>query len=673
MAAMTRSQRLQQWLAQLSKTEKAFLIALLLRVVYPLLDAATGVQLPGSTLIRAGFIIIAILFLIRSFPALIRRVLWRVRRRLLVMWILLGVVPIVLICALVGEGLYILMGQIVGYMTTTEIARQSELVRSTADALDWSLAHREPSVSIPALAEPFVRETSEMRHTEVAAIVRTAKDVVVVPSTSPIREIPEWSKPGFVGLVKTNQRYYFGAHVILGNATAQTDVFLLQYAPPGFFTNLLPSVATVAPGRRGARTGGINNTTSDKPRSGFSFNSGRREAQDPDLQQPPAPAGRGWWDIPVGWFLLMPSVDLATGKDDESSLAIVVSRPSLIVSKLFSSLGSAAWIAVVLVVLTAGVLLIVEITSLLFGAKLTRSITRAVADLYEGTQKVQAGDFSHRIAIRSKDQLSELAGSFNAMTERIEHLIVEAKEKERLENELAIARDVQSQLFPKEFPRLRTLEMWGVCQPARTVSGDYYDFVTLGPDRAALAIGDISGKGISAALLMAHVQSALRFRLAAMNGLVSPSSIISMLNDHLYASSAPEKYATFFLGFYTDEGGELQYTNAGHLAPMLVRRGQVLRLAGEGFPVGMFPGIRYDQQAMTLEPGDLLVGFTDGVTETPNRDDEEFGDQRLSQLLMRLAEKPLDRIASEISDAVAAWTGNLERHDDTTLVLARRL
>ena len=263
----------------------------------------------------------------------------------------------------------------------------------------------------------------------------------------------------------------------------------------------------------------------------------------------------------------MPSVDLATGKNDESSLAIVVSRPSLIVSKLFGSLGSAAWIAVVLVVLTAGVLLIVEITSLLFGAKLTRSITRAVADLYEGTQKVQAGDFSHRIAIRSKDQLSELAGSFNAMTERIEHLIVEAKEKERLENELAIARDVQSQLFPKEFPRLRTLEMWGVCQPARTVSGDYYDFVTLGPDRAALAIGDISGKGISAALLMAHLQSALRSRLAAMNGLVSPSSIISMLNDHLYASSAPEKYATFFLGFYTDEGGELQYTNAGHLAP----------------------------------------------------------------------------------------------------------
>src|SRR5262249_32026881 len=156
----------------------------------------------------------------------------------------------------------------------------------------------------------------------------------------------------------------------------------------------------------------------------------------------------------------------------------------------------------------------VEFFAILFSATLTRSITRAVADLYEGTRKVQAGDFSHRIPSRkTKDQLSDLAGSFNNMTERIETLIVEVKEKEKLENELAIARDVQSRLFPKEFPHLKTLEMWGGCQPARTVSGDYYDFVSLGSDRAALAIGDISGKGISAALLMAHIQSALRSQL----------------------------------------------------------------------------------------------------------------------------------------------------------------
>jgi phosphoserine phosphatase RsbU/P len=372
----------------------------------------------------------------------------------------------------------------------------------------------------------------------------------------------------------------------------------------------------------------------------------------------------------VSWFVLMPDVDLKNGKAFKS-FAIVASRPSLIASRLSSTQGVVAAVAVLLIIVTAAIFLLVEISSLLFGAGLSRSITRAVADLYLGTKKVQAGDFSHRIPVRSKDQLSELAGSFNSMTERVQHLIVEVKEKERLENELEIARDVQSRLFPKELPHLKTLELFGSCLPARTVSGDYYDFVPIGTDRAAVAIGDISGKGISAALLMAHIQSALRSQL--MNGHAqSPPAMLAILNNHLYASSPPEKYATFFLGLYTD-GGQFLYTNAGHLPPMLVRRGEIQKLPGDGFPVGMFPGAQYEQQSLELQAGDLLVGFTDGVTETPNRDGEEFGDQRLSDLLLRFNGHPLDKIVAEISASVSAWAGDVERHDDTTLVLARRL
>ena len=229
---------------------------------------------------------------------------------------------------------------------------------------------------------------------------------------------------------------------------------------------------------------------------------------------------------------------------------------------------------------------------------------------------------------------------------------------------------------------MKRLELWGGCEPARTVSGDYYDFVSLGSDRVALAIGDISGKGMSAALLMAHIQSALRSQLMLRNGHVgqpmvdgafSPSTILSILNDHLYTSSPAEKYATFFLGLYADDTGQLIYTNAGHLAPMLVRRGQVLHLPGDGLPVGLFPGVQYEQQIVSLEPGDLLVGFTDGVTEAPNVSAEEFGDQRLTELLMRHSEQPIDEIARGIRTSVAAWTGDVERHDDTTLILARRL
>jgi sigma-B regulation protein RsbU (phosphoserine phosphatase) len=604
--------------------------------------------------------------------------LWRVRHRLLMTWIFVGVVPIVLFCLLVAQGFFFLMGQVVGYMTTTEIDRQSELVRSTAHALAWSLSHRGPSTTVAMMTESFIRENSETSRGELGAIVRTDRDVFAAPPDGAIRDIPKWSKQDFHGLLKEKGSYYFGAHV--GASTGRTEVFLYQRAPAKYFEELLPNVATVRLDQGTARAGGIDIKRTERPKSGISIST---ERNDPDPQPPASlPAGRGWWDIPVNWIVLMPSVDLATGKDDES-LAIVSSRPSLIINTLFSTLGKIAPIIFIVITATAIALLIAEIVSILFGAKLTRSITRAVADLYLGTRKVQAGDFSHRIPVRkNKDQLSELASSFNAMTARIEDLIIEVKDKERLENELAIARDVQSQLFPKEVPHLKTLELWGVCQPARTVSGDYYDFVPLGSDRAALAIGDISGKGISAALLMAHIQSALRSQLMHQYGqdanseasyLTSTSTVLSILNDHLYRSSPPEKYATFFLGLYADQGGQLIYTNAGHLAPILVRRREVIRLAGDGFPVGLFPGVHYDQQSVRLEPGDLLVGFTDGVTETPNRDGEEFGDYRLSQMLVRLAEQPLDRIASEISSTVTGWAGDVERHDDTTLLLARRV
>jgi sigma-B regulation protein RsbU (phosphoserine phosphatase) len=676
---MSRVQNLIHQFRLLSRIDQAFLISLGLRLVYSL--SGSVFQLPGDDFVRLAFVITSILFLIRSFPKLVRKILWRVRHRLLATWLLVGVVPIVLICALLWEGLFILMGQVVGYMTTNEITRQSESVRSTAYVLAWSLAHRESSATIPALTETFVRETAEARHAEIGVIVRTGTDTIAVPHDGAIEDIPGWSQPDFSGLVKDKGRYYFGAHIGLGGSADKTEVFLYQYARPEFFNNLLPKVATILMEQGSARAAGIDIQRTNGPRRGITFNTTRR-TDDPDIHEPSPPTGRGWWDIPVAWIVLMPDTDLTTGRRDQS-LAIVSSRPSLILTSLFSTLGRLASVTFVIMVITAITLLIVEIVAVLFGAKLTRSITRAVADLYEGTLKVQAGDFSHRIPLRkTKDQLSELAGSFNSMTGRIESLIVEVKEKERLENELAIARDVQSQLFPKEFPRLRSLEVWGGCQPARTVSGDYYDFIALGRDRVALAIGDISGKGISAALLMAHIQSALRSQLlhensqrgtAAENGTNSPSSVLTKLNNHLYLSSPPEKYATFFLGLYSDEDGQLIYTNAGHLAPILVRQERVLRLAGEGFPVGLFPGISYEHQATMLEPGDLLVAFTDGVTETPNPSGDEFGDHRLSELLVCHTGKPLDQIASEVSTSVAAWAGDVERHDDTTLLLARRL
>jgi sigma-B regulation protein RsbU (phosphoserine phosphatase) len=662
----SRLKKLLLQLGSLSWIDKACLVILVARLVLPL-----------SAWVQLIFTIAIIVFLIRWSPWLIRKLLWRVRHRLIVTWILAGVVPIILIFALAAQGLFVLMGQVVSYMTTAEIGRRSELVYSDANALAWSLSHRAPSTTITMLAEVFVRELSQKRGAAVGTIVRQGGDLYSLPQDAAIPAIPQWSKAEYKGVVKGDDSYYFCAHV----AVQGVEVFLYEYASRESLKDLLPKVAAVVMDMGSVTAGGIDIRTSNKQSSGFSFKTTKDEDTDlGPLIRASTPPARAWWDRPVNWLVVIPTNDLATGKVDES-VAVVASRYSLVLKELFNRRGSAIF-AFILMIVIACVFLIIEVVSLLFGVKLTRSITRAVADLYQGTRKIQSGDFLHRIPVRkTKDQLSELAGSFNTMTERIQQLIVEVKEKERLENELEIARDVQSRLFPKEFPRLKTLELWGGCDPARTVSGDYYDFVSISPDRAALAIGDISGKGISAALLMAHIQSALRSQLMHRNGQPQPavisvsstSSILSVLNDHLYTSSPPEKYATFFLGLYDDEIGQLIYTNAGHLAPMLVRRNQVLRLPGEGFPVGLFPGVQFDQQEIRLEPGDLLVGFTDGVTETPNAKGDEFGDHRLTDLLLRHSEKELDRIAAEIRDSVAAWTGDLERHDDTTLVLARRL
>jgi len=659
----------------MTRIDKVTLTALIVRVTYLVIAVASGSQLPGATLVRVFFNVTVILFLVLSFPRLMRRFLWRVRHRLLVTWIFVGVVPIVLIFLLLAEVGFILMGQLVSYMTTNEIVRESQSIRSAADTLAWTIEHSSPA-AIPQLAAALVKETSESRHSEVGAIVRVGQKVVT-PQGGSIAEIPAWSQPGSFGLIKdkATARYYFGAHVTRPAGKDAAEVFIYEAAPDDFFKQLLPGVAMVLPVAGTANAQGIDIRMTDKKQSGIHF---RRPESNPDpvIRPLTPPSGRGWWDREVDWIVLMAVRDLATGQDDTgSSLALVSSRPSLIIAKLFSTLGTSALAIVVVAVLTVVVLLIVEIVAAFFGFKLARSITRAVADLYEGTRQVQAGDFSHRIPVRkTKDQLSELGSSFNAMTGRIEDLIDEVKEKERLENELEIARDVQSQLFPKEFPQVKTLQLWGGCQPARTVSGDYYDFVSLGPASAALAIGDISGKGISAALLMAHIQSALRSQLEDRGSeVISPSAILSILNNHLYRSSPPEKYATFFLGLYSDEASQLLYTNAGHLAPMIVRKGDILRLPGDGFPVGLFPGVQYDQQVASLQPRDVLAAFTDGVTETPNRDGEEFGDQRLTELLIRYNAEPLDRIASEISASVDAWAGGVERHDDTTIILARRL
>jgi sigma-B regulation protein RsbU (phosphoserine phosphatase) len=282
------------------------------------------------------------------------------------------------------------------------------------------------------------------------------------------------------------------------------------------------------------------------------------------------------------------------------------------------------------------------------------------------------------------------------MTASIENLIEEQKEKQRLENELTIAQEVQAQLFPQHISQLPSLEVYGFCRPARTVSGDYYDFLTVDPGRLILAVGDVSGKGISAALLMATIHSAVRAYsqegipslrlpvavgetgssgLALASGLegaeISSATLLSLLNHQLYQSTPMEKYATLFLGVYDAHERELTYSNGGHLPPIILAEdGSLRRLECGGTVIGLFDHRSYEEGSVALREGELFLAYSDGVTE-PENDFGEFGEQRLIDLVWKNRDLPLHRICEIVTAAVDDWIGANEQPDDITLVLAR--
>ena len=347
--------------------------------------------------------------------------------------------------------------------------------------------------------------------------------------------------------------------------------------------------------------------------------------------------------------------------------------------RLLETAGEFSQIYVFAFEAVAVIFLIIEGIALVIGVRLTRSITYTVDKLYGATERVKKGDFSYRIRVPSNDQISALGEAFDGMTASVERLLLESEEKLRLESELEIAREVQAQLFPRSAPEVPGLVLYGVCKAARLVSGDYYDFLKLDENRVCLVLGDVSGKGISAALLMAAMQSALRAQFydgyapsSDSHALpLSTAAVVSRLNLQLYENTPREKYVTFFFGVYDAATRTLTYTNAGHLPPVLLRQGKVERLREGGTVVGLFSPITYDQAEIQIQPGDLLLAFTDGITEPENIYGEEFGEDRMLEVVRRALSGSPQILVEEIYRSVNDWTGSPELQDDMTLVVAK--
>jgi predicted permease len=301
-----------------------------------------------------------------------------------------------------------------------------------------------------------------------------------------------------------------------------------------------------------------------------------------------------------------------------------------------------------------------------------RTRTEILGVLLLGERPQRAGFSAHE-----KQVLRAGADQFALMIENA-RLTDRVVEQETLRRDIALASEVQRRLLPEAPPRGEGVEFAAASVPARRIGGDYYDFVELRDRGIGIALADVSGKGVAAALIMSVVQASLR--LISSEGDVPPPRLVARMNEFIYRSTPASKYVTFFYA-QLDGQRRLRYVNAGHNAPYLLRAGwrstagsappEIEELSTGGTVVGMFPETEYEEATVELCPGDVLLAFTDGVTEAHNPENEEFGEERLQQLLRQTAHLPANEISARLSDEMKDWIRDAEQYDDLTFIVMK--
>jgi serine phosphatase RsbU (regulator of sigma subunit) len=277
-----------------------------------------------------------------------------------------------------------------------------------------------------------------------------------------------------------------------------------------------------------------------------------------------------------------------------------------------------------------------------------------------------------------KQVLRAAADQFALMIENA-RLTDRVVEQETLRRDIALASDVQRRLLPDAPPRSECVDFAAASVPARRIGGDYYDFVELRDREIGIALADVSGKGVAAALIMSVVQASLR--ILSSEGGIAPPRLLARMNEFVYRSTPASKYATFFYAQLDEQGRRLRYVNAGHNAPYLLRAKrrsttdsaslEIEQLSVGGTVVGMFPEMGYEEATVELYPGDVLLVFTDGVPEAHNPESEEFGEERLQLLLRQTAHLPADEISARISNEMKNWIRDAEQYDDLTFIVMK--
>jgi sigma-B regulation protein RsbU (phosphoserine phosphatase) len=631
-----------------------------------------NVELNGGSVnfVKYLAVLAAIYLLVRFISWWRTRLLWSLRNRLIVAYLFIAVVPILLIVTLVSIAGRILYSQLGAYLLHEDIQHRIEMIADIAEHIAVAHGTLPPGVT-QADSEKILAAQSRAVHDRELPGLR----ISFANNTTLLGNLAGPGKRSFAGLLQQGD-------LQPDDALSLTSLRLIP-GPKGerVVTLRVPVnrdfLGTVAPDL-GAIQLNLMERYFGGTQQGVTYTSGGEQykvanrivAHNRALQ-----SAMFWIDTPVTVASSLDSVYVTKdGKVEQHRpvLAVFNARPSRLNARIFTTLGELRDTYLLLLVLVGILFFLIETAALVTGVVLTMRITGAVAGLYRATQYVRSGDFSHRVPIQDRDQLGELAESFNDMTNSIAGLIEEQNKRQRLENEISIAREVQNQLFPSTLPSVPGVEIEAICKAARSVSGDYYDFIQLSPTHIAIAIADISGKGISAALLMASLQAALRSQMLA-DGTerLSTAELVSRLNKHLVRNTGDDRFATFFIAVYDSATRTLRYTNAGHLPSFLLCHGVAELLDKGGMVLGVIEDYVYEEGSLSVGTDSVLIGYSDGLVEPENVYGEEFGIRRLREAATRLQGAAPLMVAESLMATVEEWAGTPEQADDMTVIVAR--
>ncbi|MDP3719582.1 MAG: SpoIIE family protein phosphatase [Acidobacteriota bacterium] len=633
-----------------------------------------------------------------------RRLLWRVRRKLILSYVFVGVVPALLVITFFLLAGLILLFNVSSYLVQTRVRSLTDQARFLAQTAQLEVQR---SATAANVAEALERRQSstETRYPYLSLAIipasglscpeegrRAARVPRTLPAQLPISAgawshldvpaaLPKWvTCDGFAGIVAFEVPPD-GAGGEGGTRLVMRAVALPEVANPAWAVVLDMPLSTTIEQRiteeTGIRLGEVTAFLGEgrRPPLGRAFE-----------RRPPDPENTPFFSLATQrWVTFLDFSDWTTGEPESASVAILINvweiynRISVVSQAGVGSMNFGQLLLLVLAVI--GMLfLIIQFVALVIGFVLARQITGAVHDLFTGTQHVRSGDFAHQIPVRARDQLGELAESFNLMTGEVTTLLGEMAEKGRMEQEMFAARAIQQKLLPSGPLRVTGLAMSAFCEPAREVAGDYYDFLPITETMTGVLIADVAGKGLAAGLYMAQLKVIVQ-SLARLHH--EPKEFLSAVNRVVSANLDAASFITMTYGVIDVERREMTFARAGHCPLIHVPadqppgRRKARLLVPDGLVVGlqiddgtMFDGL-LQEQTISLAPGDLVVWFTDGISETMNQSFDCFGEERLAQVVEQYAHLPFDQLRSYILAELRAFASGADQHDDMTMILVK--